>query len=305
MDNTNKKERNTKIIALAITIALLLAASTYLYIDNNNVKELNVQQQAKIDTLTAYKAQLEQELASIKDELEIYRVKNVELDSQLTAKDDEIELKVKKIQRLISDNASLPRIKKEMEELRILNEQYIARIKELEERLLATEGERDTLKVTNSQLAQKVTVLQDENSVLTKKLGMAGVLRVENVIVIGEKKGKGGKYAPTKLKKAERFLVTFDLAENKLAESGEKTVYVTITDPSGKVMENRESGSFMNEDQNLSVPYTKMQTVSYGKQSQKVILPVDFDSNKLPAGKYKLEFYCDKFLAGTKTLTLK
>lgn len=309
MENTKKientREGNTKLIALAITILLLLGAGTYLFIDNNNVKELNVQQKAQIDTLSTIKTQLELELASIKNELAIFQGKNIELDSMLIAANNEIEIKTKKIRVLINKGASVDRIKKEMEELRTLNVQYLDKIKELEARLLALTDTIGTLKTNNGELTQQVSTLQTENSELAKKVALAGALRVDNVLVIGEKKSKSGKYAPSKLKKANRFLVTFDLAENKLAESGERTIYVSITDPTGKVMQNNASGSFMNDDQNLSVPYTQMHTVSYGSQTQKIILPIDFDTNELKAGSYKIEFYVDKYLAGTKALALK
>jgi hypothetical protein len=300
-----KKDSKAPLIAFIITTLLLLGASGYLFYDNNNIKEQNQAQTQKIEELNVLKASLQKEVTTFQEEADQFKGKSQELENQLATAHDEIEAKETKIRRMIVNNASIKNLKKEIAELKALGEGHLKTIAELEAQLAALKAENEQLKASASELNTQIGSLQQRNAELEKKVQLASVIKTNNVIVIGEKKGKGNLYTPTKLKKAERLLITFDLDDNAVAEPGEKTIYITVTTPQGKIIEGPESGSFTNADNNMSAPYSVMHKVSYNNNKQKVMVPVDLKNIEHAAGNYNIEFFSDGHAAGGAKVTIK
>jgi TolA-binding protein len=300
-----KKDSKAPLVAFIITTLLLLGASGYLFYDNNSIKEENAAQLVRIDSLNILKGNLQKEVTTFQEEVNQYKGKSQELENQLATANDDIEAKESKIRRMIVNNASISNLKKEIAELKALKENHLKTIADLESQLLALRTENEQLKASAAELNLQLGSLQQRNSELEKKVQVASALRTNNVIVIGEKKGKGNLYAPTKLKKAERLLITFDLEDNAVAEPGEKTIYITVTTPSGKIIEGPESGTFTNPDNNMSTPYSVMHKVSYNNAKQKVMVPVDLTNIEHAAGNYNIEFFSDGHAAGGAKLAVK
>lgn len=297
-------ERKTQIASLGITLSILLSSTGYLYFDNKKSKELNEKQKTEIISLNENKSKLAIEISSYKNQLEQYKGKNIELDNLVTTAQNEILVKETKIKKLITDNESLQRVQKEVLELRKSNQRNLTKIQELEETLSFFTTENTNLKNTNNELLGKLEKLEARNTILEKKVEIASVLKVDNIFVIGEKKSKNGKYVPAKVKKADRLFVTFDLLENKIAEEGEKTLYIRVLDSKGKLVENGESGSFPNIEKNITIPYTQKVAINYTNNKQKVTFPIEINKDQIK-GEYSFEVYCDKYYSGLKKLRLK
>jgi myosin heavy subunit len=267
----------------------------------------NMAQSTKIDSLVMIKGTLDKEMSGLKTELNQFKGKNEELEKAISQAHLDLSAKEIKIKRLLAENASVGRLQKEVKELRILKESHLKKIKELEEQLAFLTKQNKELADVNKELLNQVHALEEKMSVLEKKVLIGSIIKTENAIIIGEKKSKNGKFVPTKLKKAERLLVTFDLDENKVTDPGEKIFYIRVLNPSGKLIENTTSGTFTNADNNLSMPFTSMHKVSYSNAKQKVIFPVDLNSENKdhPKGTYLVEFYCNGYLSGVKKLHIK
>jgi hypothetical protein len=302
---TSPMENKSKLIALAVSASLLFGGSGYLYYDNVQIKDLNQKQRIELNALDLAKGKLQNEIRLMKEQLENFKGKNKELDNLVASANKEIIVKEQKIKRLIADNASLKRVQSEVYELRKVNEKYLSRIKELEEKLLALSGENQNLKTNNSLLKERLAELEERNEFLERKVSLASVLRVENVLVLGEKKGKIGRYLKSNLKKADRLLVTCDVVENKVTEAGEKTIYVNVTDSKGNLIQNSESGIFLNSDENVEMSYTQKFVVNYNNDKQKLIIPIELNGKELDKGNYSVEFFCEGHFCGLKKLKLK
>lgn len=302
---TSPMENKSKLIALAVTASLMFGGSGYLFYDNAQMKDLNEKQRLELNALDLAKSKLHNEMKLMKEQLEQYKGKNKELDKLVNDANKEMVVKEQKIKKLIADNSSLKRIQSEVYELRKSNEKYLNRIKELEQQLLALSGENQNLKSDNLLLKDRLSELEERNQFLERKVSLASVLRVENVFVIGEKKMKSGKYSKSKLKKADRFLVTFDVVENKVTDAGEKAIYVRVTDPKGNLIQNAESANFMNSDENVEMAYTQKFNVNYNNEKQKLIVPIELSGKELEKGNYNVEFFCEGHFCGLKKLKLK
>lgn len=301
----NPLENRSKWIALAVTASMMLGGSGYLYYDNNQIKELNESQKVELNVLSEAKSNLQNEVALMQEQLEHYKGKNRELDNMVTSAAKEIAEKEHKIKKLIASNASLKKIQSEFYTLRKTNEKNIKRMKELEEKLSALSLENQSLRSDNAELKEKLSELEERNLYLERKVSVASALKVENASVLGEKKAKNGSYAKTNLKKADRFLVTFDVLENKVTEPGEKIIYIRVVDPQGNLVKNYESGNFTNADENMEMSYTQKLLVDYGNAKQTINVPVMLNGQQHAKGNYQIEFYCEGNFCGIKKVKLK
>jgi myosin heavy subunit len=304
-----KEERKNKFTAMAVTagiVCTLLFGDIFFFSKNRSLTEENTKQLTRIDSITNLKNMLAQDVQNINNELADYKGKNEELDKLLSSTNKSIQLKEAKITKLINQNASLKKIQKEMKSLRAMKVKTLARIGDLEKQNQFLVKENEALKTDNAELHHLVESLQAENTDLERKVDIASVLKVQNVSVITEKKTKNGKYSKsTRSKSTDRFLVSFDLVENKVAEKGPKKLYLKITDPKGNLIETSESGFFPNPGDNISTPYSKMETVDYNNSEQKVTIPVDFERPDHIKGTYTVEFFCEGYFCGAKKVTLK
>ena len=93
-----------------------------------------------------------------------------------------------------------------------------------------------------------------------------------------------------RIKVASRLRVDFELTANELAEPGEKTVYVCITDPEGYVLSPASKMipfTFEGESRAASA----MRKVSYENQS--VPVSVFYDGEAFEKGTYTVDIYVD------------
>jgi myosin heavy subunit len=304
-----QEEKKNKFTAMAITAGImctLLFGDIFFFNKNRTLTAENEKQLTRIDSITNLKNVLSQEVYNIKNELSDYKGKNEELDNLLVSANKSIQIKEAKIKKLINQNASIKKIQKEMKALRAMKDKTLARIENLEKQNLTLSKENEELKADNAELHNQVDILKSEKEELERKVDIASVLKVQNVSVIAEKQTKSGKYSKsTRSKSTDRFLVSFELVENKVAEKGPKKIYVKITDPKGNLIETPESGFFPNPGDNISTPYSKMETVDYNNSEQKVTIPVEFNRPEHLKGMYKVDFFCEGYFCGSKKMVLK
>jgi len=298
-------DNRRKLMALLITTLLFIGISGILFFNNHALKTKINDQHEQLDSLAYFRDHLKLELKTIREELNTYKGKSAELDQLLNEANRAIEEKEIRIKQLSRDHAEVKRLKAELADLKKLRDQYLKRIEELEALLAEKTRENENLQQQNKDLVVKVGKLEQQNAELDKKVQLASVLQTGNVIIIGEKKGKGGKYVPSKLHKAERLLITFEVNENKVATPGERIIYVRVAKPDGTLIQNKQSGSFTNTDKNLSMEYTQSQKINYNNAQQRVTTAIELEGHQWAKGTYVAEFYCNGYFCGSKKITLK
>lgn len=185
------------------------------------------------------------------------------------------------------------------------------KIKELMEQLANLEKQNAELKEVNAKLeSENVEVIKRNKELATDRQKYKNIaqrlqatgLKVEAL----KKKWLSGKIGTTnKAKDVESLRISFSLAENKVADAGEKIVYVKITGPEGVTLTNpgKEGGTF--EFENNESKYTYKMSVLY-EQEAKAAEVTKWSPNKdLKKGKYNIELYCDGFKIGEQSLDLK
>src|SRR5690606_6986722 len=113
--------------------------------------------------------------------------------------------------------------------------------KEYQERIAVLETENTDLSNKNTVLATERDSTVTQNIAL-KKVG--SVLHASNIRMIPVDLRKGGKKESetSKAKRTDLLRITFDIDENRIAESGNKDIYLRITGPDGTVLSNAAYG---------------------------------------------------------------
>lgn len=300
----DQKNRNSKALLYTI-IGILIALNAglfYMWQKSGNEKE-NVEK--KLETTTG---NLKEKTAALEEAeylLEKFRRdsaalvdNNKELNTDLLKKKNEIASLVAKLRN--NKNAS----DAEIAELKV-------KIMELTAQLDQLQKENEELKEVNNQLQREKDAAVSENKQLSaekkkyKNIAQrlqAGSIKVEAL----KKRWITGKEATTsRAKDVEAFRTSFTLAENKVAEPGDKTIYVKVTGPEGVTLSNpgNESGTF--EYENKESKYTYKFSVAYDQESKTVPATKWRPARDLKQGKYTVELYCDGFKIGSEVLDLK
>ena len=106
----------------------------------------------------------------------------------------------------------------------------------------------------------------------------------------------------TKYKKTDAFKITFKLKENRIAESGNRKVYVSVFDENDKILESKGDIFLKNGRQ---VPYSSEVSFNYNNSEISLFSFVKVDSKELIKGDYFFKIYSNGKLLNANVLTLK
>jgi hypothetical protein len=302
-------EKSSKITALVITGILafvMLLSTSYLYFDNNKLSDINNGQKTQIETLLKEKNDLISQLTNVNRSLEEFKGSNSELQRLYSQSKTEIFTRDNRIEKLARENAGYSKLQKEVIELRKYKTSIIERIKELEGKNTVLLAENSSLRKERDDYKRALEELQIRFDALGKKIELASELRADRIFVIpAQKLNKLNPVQAKKVKRSDKLYLVCKITENKVADKGEKIIFVRILDPKGTLVEGESAGSFMNKDQNVEIPYTKKETISYNNADLNIKIPISLNNKELPKGSYKVEMYCDGHFCGGSKFNLK
>lgn len=295
-----QKQNKTTQYALLVLLLLSLIGNVFQY--KNNKQDVS-SRDLKIDTLVTVQSELENELVATNKELESYRGISQNLDSLLNDANSKIAAQEAKINKLIGSEKNQSKLnsklKKELAELRKLKDQYLEKIDQL-----ITENAQ--LKKENEEKAAAITQLNEEKSGLQNKVHTASQLTAEYIKVGSFKKKGNGKFVETSLaKRTNKIEVSLTVMDNKVAEAGDKMVYVVIKEPTGKVLAGASMARFTSTDTKEEIAATASYKISYSGQKQEVKVNYENEERILEPGNYNIDVYIEGTLVNTSTYILR
>jgi len=295
-EQNQKSNKSTIWIVLLIVSALL---NVYQLMNRNTVVTSYEQ---KVDTLVVERVNIEKELSDARNELDKYRGLSAELDSTVNEANKKLaeqEKTIKDITRKSKNSAELSaKLKVQLADLQALRDEYLTRIDSL-----LTENQK--LQAEKKQLSGTVESLSKN---LETTVSTASALKAEYLKVTAYKRKSNGTYTVASLaKRTHKMDVCFDILENKIARTGEKTIYLKITEPGGKPIGNKGTGSgSFKTSSGEEMMFAASSTVTYNGARQNVCLNYEEQQDKMfPAGTYLIEIYIDGNLSGSASYALK
>jgi predicted nucleic acid-binding Zn-ribbon protein len=290
----NPKSSNSGLKAIIAILALLLLGSlAYMYklsTDNSNtIALLESEKEDVLKNLQISKTSLDEAIAS-----------NTTLSEELIAERDKVQQLMAEVERSKGDAGALAK--------------YKAEAARLNSRIAALMKDVDALKKENTKLSSTIdstnVVLKDSrkandtlvsrNDYLAKTVEKGSKLSVLNLQTTAVKQKSSGKQVATdKASRADVLKVSFMIAENQIAKSGDKTYYVQIIDAKNNVLGDKKTETFGDK----ALTYSFISTVKYENKTVKV--EKDLPVSDITEGNYFVYIFDKTELVSKTSFILK
>ena len=287
-DVTRYKRSSAGFLTLAAILLILLIPLTIFAVKNYGKVKAIEQDYALLESARSLfeeqNSLLQRDAESLVKELEEYKGKN----DTMMQRYQEAVVMLEQLQKEKTYNYNqLAKYRKEVDMLKGVMKGYLRKIDSLNDintNLQAKNVEYEKERKSFKERAEKAEEKADE---LKTKVRIGSVIRTGGVRLVAlNDNGKPVK----RVKVASRLRVDFELTANELAEPGEKTIYVCITDPEGYVLSPASKMipfTFEGESRAASA----VRKVSYENQS--VPVSVFYDGESFEKGTYSVDIYID------------
>ena len=296
-------------------IIALLGTWAYIIWDKSKTKETIQQKDLVIANTSSQRDELQKELEDATMRYDMIKTSSADMvhskDSTISKRDREIAEKRNKIQQLLS---KIGATREELAQAKSLIASLNGDIAGYRTQVETLQGEKLVLtREKNVVIEERNKVQKNYDSatnVIKQKeevIDVATTLHASNFSILGiNEKSNGKEKETTTAKRVDKLRISFDIDENRVAQSGAKNIFVCITGPSGKpiAVEALGSGKFSTRD-GAEKYFTQKIDVNY-VQGQRQTLSIDWKQNSdFESGNYKIEVYNNGFKIGEGIRSLK
>ena len=263
------------------------------------------QDKKKTETvLTQEKELVVEDLNSLKSEYDKAILESNATNEELVSARDNIAKYLDSVKTMKADISTLSRYRRQVGVLKAEREQLLAQVDSLTRSNSFIAMQRDSTYVE----LEKQTVFNDslvvQNTQLADVVEKGSALNLSKFKIDAVRERNSGKLVSTsRAKSTDKFKVCFTVADNVIAEAGDREFFVEVLDPQGNVL--GESYSKTNEG-GASVTYSKGTNFYYENKSLDVCDYINKPSGDFQKGNYMVNVYDDGLkLLGTSKFTLK
>jgi len=289
---------NKKIlIPLIIVIVLLLAGVGVLYYNLNKQQKQNEEmtQLAELD-----KKEMENEYQQFANQYSEMKtqINNDSIVAQLTQEQEKTQRLLAELRHTKSTDArEIARLKKELATVRAVLRSYVIEIDSLNRLNQNLTAENTRIKGQYAEANRQIMGLNTEKASLSEKVAIAAQLDATGISMSAlNKRGK----STNKLKKAKAFQVSFSIARNVTAATGNKTIYIRVTTPTGALL--GSAGSFNYENRSLTC--SAKRSIEYTGKETPVSLYLDIDQT-LQGGTFNVSIFADGNMIGSRSFSFE
>jgi len=291
-----KSNNGLKVIAGLLGVVLL---ATIIY-------TVSLYQDKKKTTmaLTQEKELVVEDLNSLKSEYDKAILESNATNEELVGARDRIAKYIDSVKTMKSDIASLSRYRRQVSVLKEEREQLLRQVDSLTKSNTLIAMERDSTFVE----LEKQTVFNDslvvQNTQLADAVERGSALNLSSFTVDAVRERNNGKLVSTsRAKSTDKFKICFTVADNVIAEAGDRQFLVEVLDPQGNVL---GGGMSKSSEDGASVSYSKETNFYYENNDLDVCDFINKPSGDFQKGNYMVNVYDDKLkLLGTSKFALK
>ena len=287
-DITRYKRSSAGFLTLALVLLIALIPLTIFAVKNFDKVKTIEQDYALLESarrlFEEQNTLLQRDAESLVKELEEYKGKN----DTMMQRYQEAVVMLEQLQKEKTYNYNqLAKYRKEVEMLKGVMKGYVRQIDSLNTVTTDLKTKNTEYEKERKTLRERTEKAEEKAQEAETKVRIGSVIRTGGVRMVALNDNS----KPVKrIKVASRLRVDFELTANELAEPGEKTIYVCITDPDGYVL----------SPANKMIPFTyegesraasAVRKVSYENQS--VPVSVFYDGESFQKGTYQVDIYVD------------
>jgi len=254
--------------------------------------------------LTQEKDLVVEDLNSLKSEYDKAILESNATNEELVSARDRIAKYIDSVKTMKSDIASLSRYRRQVSVLKEEREQLLRQVDSLTKSNTFIAMQRDSTFVE----LEKQTVFNDslvvQNTQLADAVEKGSALNLSAFTVDAVRERNNGKLVSTsRAKSTDKFKICFTVADNVIAEAGDRQFLVEVLDPQGNVL---GGGMSKSSEDGASVSYSKETDFYYENNDLDVCDFINKPSGDFQKGNYMVNVYDDKLkLLGTSKFTLK
>ncbi|HLF51456.1 hypothetical protein [Flavobacterium sp.] len=291
------QKSNSSLKAIIIVLALLLAGSlVYIYkatSDANTTQEM-------LDTTKIEKATVMKDLEALKSTYDAAIAENTSMSDELIAEREKVVILMADLQKSKGDAASMRKYKTQYFSLETKMKNLVEENEVLKKQNVTLTTERDSTVVVLGEAKKYNEVLVGQNEELAKTVEKGSKLSILNLKTSAYKIRSSGKQIETeKAGRADVLKISFTIAENSIAKSGDKTYYVQVIDSKNNVLGDKKTETF--GDKSLTYSFTT--NVQY--ENKTVQVSQDLPGKDFEKGTYFVNIFDKSELVSKTSFTLK
>ena len=294
MEN-QKSNSSLKAIILVLSI-LLLGSLFYIFKLTTEVKTLSTE----VTSTKTEKENVLLDLQKLKATYDAAIAENTSMSDELIAEREKVVGLMAQLEKSKGDVASLAKYKQKFLALQTKMNSLMQEVEVLKKQNQALTTNLDSTKVVLTDSKNYNQVLVGQNEELSKTVEKGSKLSVLNLKTGAYKLKSSGKQIETdKASRANILKVSFTIAENKIAKSGDKTYYIQVIDTKNNVLGDKSTVEFGSE----SLTYSFTTSVKY--ENKTVNVSQDLPGKKFEKGTYFVNVFDKSELVSKSSFTLK
>mgnify|MGYP000119678847 FL=1 len=244
------------------------------------------------------------DLESLKSEYEKAIIESNKTNEELVAARDNIAKYIDSVSAMKADLATLSRYRRQVSVLKKEREQLLKQVDSLRQSNTMIAMQRDS---TYAEL-EKQTVFNDslivQNTQLAEAVERGSALNLTQFSVDAVRERSNGTLRSTsRARRTDKLKICFTVADNVIAEAGDREFYIEVLDPQGNVMGGTNSKTI---EDGPTISYTKNTNFYYENASLDVCDYISNYAGEFQQGNYMVNVYDDALkLLGTSRFELK
>ena len=291
-----KNNNGLKVIAGLLGVVLLgtIIYTVSLYQDKKKTTQ----------ALTQEKELVVEDLTNLKSEYDKAILESNATNEELVAARDNIAKYIDSVEGMKADIASLSRYRRQVSVLKEEREKLMKQVDSLTQSNTLLAMERDSTFVE----LEKQTVFNDslvvQNTQLADAVERGSALNLSTISVDAVRERNSGKLVSTSRARAtDKFKVCFTIADNVIAEAGDREFFIEVLGPQGNVL----GDSFTKTtEEGASITYSKGTNFYYENSSLDVCDYINKPADDFQKGNYMVNVYDNQLkLLGTSKFELR
>jgi cell division protein FtsB len=291
------QSNNSSLKSLIIVLSVLFALSlVYIYKLTTDVNST----ETKLTTTLSEKDQVMKDLKDLKTTYDAAIAENTTMSDELIAEREKVVALMANLKKSNGDVASMAKYKKQYLALESKMKGLVVENEALKKDNTVLKVQRDSTIVVLDESKKSNKDLSGQNENLTKTVEKGSKLAIVNLktsaFIV---RSSGKEIATDKASRTDVLKVSFTIAENSIAKSGDRKYHVQVIDSKNNVMGESQTERFSDK----TLTYSFIANVKYDNKT------VDFVKNvpaqKLVKGTFYVNVFDNGQLVSTTTFTLK
>ncbi|MFV5696572.1 hypothetical protein ACM55G_14175 [Flavobacterium sp. LB3P122] len=292
----NQKSSSSLKAVIAVLAVLLVGSLVYIFKMTSDVDVVKTELKS---TLTE-KESVMKDLQELKSTYDAAIAENTSMSDELIQERDKVVNLMSDLSKSKGDVASMSKYRTQFLSLQGNMKVLMAENEGLKKQNTTLTTQRDSTVVVLGETKKNVEALTGQNEELAKVVEKGSKLTVLNTRGSAFKLRSSGKQIETdKASRADALRVSFTIAENQIAQSGDKTYYVQVIDSKNNVVGDKKTETFGDN----SLTYSFATNVKY--ENKTVNVSQDLKSKNFEKGNYFVNVFDKGELVSKTSFTLK